>query len=293
MSNETRPKVAALLAGIATLVVLITARFLYGAIEQGFALQFGGVENYKIAKQLYTHPTVVEQQKNSLDAALKGVESGKAPTQDNTAQQPSSPNTDASGTLSADKLASVKDYPYVLGNKDAKISIIEYSDPECPYCVYHHQNGTIDSLVAQYNGNVNHITKVVEGVNHEGTEYKSVAALCAWQLGGAEAYYGMLDKIATNTVANLSQNQFVVSPVADVPTYAKELGLDEAKFASCVDKKETLSQYAANWSEFRSFTSQPGTPGNLILNNETGEWKLAMGALSASSLKEIIDSMIN
>lgn len=41
---------------------------------------------------------------------------------------------------------------------------------------------------------------------------------------------------------------------------AKGMGLDTTKLASCIDKGETKATYAANWAEFQTFTSSPGTP---------------------------------
>ena len=37
--------------------------------------------------------------------------------------------------LSQDELASIKKDAYIEGNKSAKITLIEYSDLECPFCI--------------------------------------------------------------------------------------------------------------------------------------------------------------
>ena len=170
MSNSSLPKITALLAAITTLVVLISARWINSAIQQGFALQFGGLENYKLAKQLYSSPKVIDQQKTSLQQALDSVKdsstnnaAGTTPNQqptDNTAT--AGLKVDATGTLSAEQLASVKKDAYIVGDKNATITIIEYTDPECPYCIVQHKNGTLKGMVSAYNGAVNTITKAVQ-----------------------------------------------------------------------------------------------------------------------------------
>ena len=171
MSNSSLPKITALLAAITTLVVLISARWINSAIQQGFALQFGGLENYKLAKQLYSSPKVIDQQKTSLQQALDSLKdqpANNAAGTPTTNQQPTD-NTatngakvDATGTLTPEQLASVKKDAYIVGDKNATITIIEYTDPECPYCIVQHKNGTLKGMVSAYNGSVNTITKVVQ-----------------------------------------------------------------------------------------------------------------------------------
>lgn len=290
MENSTLQKVSILLSAITTIVVLIATWSIRGAIVDTAALQFGGVENYKLARQLYTNETVVNQQKASLEEALQnvGASAGTTGTPTNN-QQPTTAqpaNSDGAGTLTPDQLTALRKDAYVVGNENAKITIVEYADPECPYCVMHHQNNTIGGLVEGSDGQINSIYKPVVGVSHAGTERKSLAILCAGQLGGAEGYEGMIKKIYENSTPQ------TMSPVADIATYAKDLGLDEAKLEACITNGDTKATYNANWSEFGSFTSQPGTPGNLIINNETGEWQLLLGAHPAASFKTIIDGML-
>lgn len=170
MSNSLLTKITALLAAITTLVVLISARWIHSAMQEGFALQFGGLQNYKLAKQLYSTPTVIEQQQKSLQQAIDSVKNQPADgtTTAPTDQQPTD-NTatngvkvDATGTLSAEQIASVTKDAYIVGNKDATITIIEYTDPECPYCVVQYQNGTLKGMVSTFNGSVSTITKPVQ-----------------------------------------------------------------------------------------------------------------------------------
>jgi protein-disulfide isomerase len=37
-----------------------------------------------------------------------------------------------------------------LGNQDAEISFVEYSDLECPFCKKLHESGTIEQILKQY-----------------------------------------------------------------------------------------------------------------------------------------------
>ena len=132
---------------------------------------------------------------------------------------------------------------------------------------------------------MNHTFKAVQGVNHPGTEYKSLAILCAKKLKGNEAFVGLYNEmLAKSTVST-------VMPVADVPAAAKALGVDTAALDTCIKNGDMKAEYAANWAEFQTFTNSPGTPGNIILNNETGEWKLIAGAYPVDAFKQAITAM--
>ncbi len=250
------------------------------AVENVEAMKVGGHENYEKLKQLYSSDGFKAAQAQQIDSALSQMAGQPAgDTQANTQQQQ---EQFPSGKITADQLVKMKEGAYVHGEKDAKFTIVEYSDPECPFCIRHYKDKTIENVMSKYDGDVNHIVKAVQGVNHPGTEYKSLALLCAGKLGGDKAYYAMYDKMVGGSTPE--------APVANsqVATFAKEAGLNAKNFASCLDTKELLSAYSANRQEALSFKSG-GTPGNLIINNEDGSYKLVSGAYPVDTFTQIID----
>lgn len=248
------------------------------AVENVEAMKVGGKENYEKLKQLYNSEGFKAAQSQQIDSALSQM-NGQPAGEDTQAgaQQEQFP----SGTINADQLAKMKEGTYVHGKKDAKFTIIEYTDPECPFCIRHYNDKTIENLMAKYD--VNHIVKAVQGVNHAGTEYKSLALLCAGKLGGEKAYYGMYDKIVGGSTPQ------TVVPNAQVATFAKDLGLNAKNFSTCLDTKELLSVYSANRQEALSYKSS-GTPGNLVINNEDGSYKLVSGAYPVDTFSQLLDT---
>jgi len=57
--------------------------------------------------------------------------------------------------LSLEKIQEVKAESYINGNKDAKITWLEYSDLECPYCAKLHNSGTPEELIEKYGDDLN------------------------------------------------------------------------------------------------------------------------------------------
>jgi protein-disulfide isomerase len=59
--------------------------------------------------------------------------------------------------LGKDKLEALKKDSYSDGDANAKISWIEYSDIQCPYCAKLHNSGVIEALAKRYGSNLNRI----------------------------------------------------------------------------------------------------------------------------------------
>ena len=116
-------------------------------------LKVGGSENMKLAVQLYRADSYKQQQRSTLEQILGSMNN---PT-DTTAQTDTAAATDAATPVVADasKFAAIEKDGYILGNKNARITIIEYSDLLCPFCKRHYNAQTIENLITKYPNDVN------------------------------------------------------------------------------------------------------------------------------------------
>lgn len=73
---------------------------------------------------------------------------------------------------------------------------------------------------------------------------------------------------------------------------AYTVGIKKADLESCITLGAVQSVYAANRAEFQQFTDKPGTPGNVVINNKTGEWKLVAGAYPKETFTQIINAWL-
>jgi predicted DsbA family dithiol-disulfide isomerase len=72
---------------------------------------------------------------------------------------------------------------------------------------------------------------------------------------------------------------------------AKEIGLDETEFQSCLKSGRYTERVQEDLAE-GSRIGITGTPGNILLNNETGEVSVLKGAVQAKVLKANISRML-
>jgi protein-disulfide isomerase len=82
------------------------------------------------------------------------------------------------------------------GDPDARYTVIEYSDLECPFCKKHHQNGTLKNLVAQFPEDVNHVFRHFPLNNiHPNVQLAGEAAECAGDLEGSDGFFTYIDEV--------------------------------------------------------------------------------------------------
>jgi len=80
---------------------------------------------------------------------------------------------------------------HILGNPDASVVVIEYSDLECPYCKRF--GGTMKEIVAESNGSVAWVYR--HWIVHQTALPKSAASECVAKLKGNEAFWQYIDLV--------------------------------------------------------------------------------------------------
>jgi protein-disulfide isomerase len=80
---------------------------------------------------------------------------------------------------------------HIIGNIDAPIVIVEYSDLECPYCKRF--NGVMKEIVAESNGNVAWVYR--HWIVHQGALAKAGASECVAKLKGNDAFWKYVDLV--------------------------------------------------------------------------------------------------
>jgi len=111
----------------------------------------------------------------------------------------------------------------VRGNKDAKVTIVEFSDFQCPYCA-RHATETFPQIDKTYiqTGKVRYIFRHFPLPFHEFAQKASEAAMCAGDQG---KFWEMHDKIFAD------QTKMAVE---DLQKYASGLGLKIGDFNACL-----------------------------------------------------------
>ena len=174
---------------------------------------------------------------------------------------------------------------HIYGNPAAEISLIEYSDFECPYCKSFHTR--VKPVVETYGGRVNWVYRHFPlNIHNPGAQKQAEASECANELGGNEAFWKYADAIYARTKSNGKG-----FPINKLVPLAKEIGLDETEFQNCLKSGRYTERVQEDLAE-GSRIGITGTPGNILLNNETGEVKYLKGAVPTKVLKANFSRML-
>jgi protein-disulfide isomerase len=172
-------------------------------------------------------------------------------------------NTDTTDTTAdqyPETTTSIDDDPILGDKKTAKVAIVEFSDYECPYCKQHFTE-THSQLVKDYidTGKAILVFRDFPLSFHDPmATNESNAANCVNEFGGSADYWKFHDVLFTNTTSNgtgLTMDQ--------VNGYAKDLGLDSAKFKDCVANLKYKDEIKADITD-GSTAGVDGTPGFIV-----------------------------
>jgi predicted DsbA family dithiol-disulfide isomerase len=83
--------------------------------------------------------------------------------------------------------------------------------------------------------------------------------------------------------------EFTDTSVVDI---AKKVGLDSAKFTSCYNDQATKDAVEASTKEGNSLFGINGTPGNVVLNRETGKYVVINGAYPFAKFDTEVANML-
>ena len=124
-----------------------------------------------------------------------------------------------------------------LGPSDAPITIVEFSDYQCPYCTRWHEE-TYQQLLDAYPGKIRFVYRNYPLSFHQNAMLSAQAALCA---GEQNQYWAYHDKLFTekNQVNNAAGTTL---EVASYVGFANDLSLDTAAFESCLTSEKYVQQ---------------------------------------------------
>jgi predicted DsbA family dithiol-disulfide isomerase len=154
------------------------------------------------------------------------------------------------------------------GKADAPVTIIEFSDYQCPFCSRAEE--TVKKVMEEYKGKVRLVYRDYPLPFHGQAQKASEAAQCAADQG---KYWEMHEKLFSN------QSALGVPQLKD---HAKGLGLDAGKFGRCLDSGEKAKLVESS-KKAGDEAGVNGTPAFFINGRPLS------GAVPFEKFKEIID----
>lgn len=180
---------------------------------------------------------------------------------------------------------SIQPDDHVLGERSARITLIEYSDYSCPYCRRFH--ATAHRIVEDYQGQVNWVYRHFPlSIHKPDAERAAVGAECAAELSGNTAFWTYGDRLFQR--ARAAGGDF---STGELVSLAAAVGLDRSRFKSCLDSGRTRAAVRADVSAGEQ-AGITGTPANFVQDNVTGAVIPMMGARPYEQFARVIDQLL-
>lgn len=173
----------------------------------------------------------------------------------------------------------------IFGNPNAAVSIIVYSDFECPYCKSYHD--TPKQVATAMAPGVNVVFRNFPLTFHDPVAtQEAVAAICAYEQGGNEAFWRYADGIMAKTGSNAK------GMPGDKPlqALAERDHLNLEAFDACLSSVKPGEKVAADLQDGQN-AGVNGTPATILRNSKTGRSVPLVGAIPPEDLKAAVRSL--
>lgn len=185
----------------------------------------------------------------------------------------------------ADNVPPVSADDHVRGDREARIALIEYSDFECPFCKNFHS--TAKQAVDEYDGEVVWVYRHFPLDFHANAQIESEASECTAELAGEGGFWEYADTIYERSKSN--GVSFTKEGLVDI---AVEQGINQGEFTACLDSGR-YTQAIKDEMAAGAAAGVSGTPGNILLDTQTGNTRLIPGAVPFEQLKQGIDELLS
>ncbi len=176
---------------------------------------------------------------------------------------------------------------HLLGHLGSPVTVIEYSDLECPFCKMFHL--TMQEAMSYYNGGeevqVSWVFRNFPLVSlHSKAPHEAEAAECAGELGGNTKFWAYVDKVFATTPSNDGLDP------ALLPTFAEQIGLNKKAFTDCLNSGKYTAKVQASYDEAIA-AGGTGTPFVTVIGPD-GKQTTLPGAVPLDQLKTVIDGYL-
>ena len=164
---------------------------------------------------------------------------------------------------------------HVRGNLSAQVTLVEFSDLQCPFCASFHPS--VQQALDEYGDNMRWVYKHFPLDNiHPQARPAAEASECVWEQNGNEGFWEFVDA--------MFENQSRLSNVF-YEEVAAEIGVNLLQFQTCVSERKYQDKVEQDYQQGLQ-AGVAGTPGSFVNGVPV------RGAVPYEQLKSIIDSQL-
>lgn len=175
----------------------------------------------------------------------------------------------------------------IVWNSWALISIIEFSDLECPFCIIQHIEWNNTKILEKFENNVNYIFKNFPLPTHKNAKIEAQAVKCIENLEWWDKYHKYIDSIFNNTKWGwewLKQEKLI--------NLTDDFIINKENFEQCLKNWDTKEQVEKEFKQWIMLWIN-SVPSTVVINNKTWKYTIISEAIKYEELENIVNNIIN
>ncbi|BFM18787.1 hypothetical protein R50073_49700 (plasmid) [Maricurvus nonylphenolicus] len=183
----------------------------------------------------------------------------------------------------SDALERTRTGKHIYGEEDARFTLVEFSDLECPFCKRFHS--VPKEVVDASSGRVNWEWKHLPLPSHNPVaSVEAQASECVAEIKGNRAFWVYIHQVFDETKGN-------GQGAGDLINLASNIGVDPEEFADCM-KEGRHSEKIAKDLQLATQMNVNSTPVTFVIDNHTGKQVMLRGMRKPESIATTIQRLL-
>lgn len=178
---------------------------------------------------------------------------------------------------------------HILGNPQAAVSVIVYTDLECPFCKQF--AGTPEQAIAKFNGDANYVFRHFPlDIHGENAKKGAHFAECVGRQAGSRGFFAFVHDWFRLTGSN---GRGLERGDAQVREIAQSAGVKDLPALETCANDPGIAQRVFDDVADGTRAGVNGTPGTVVRNNRTGVSVAITGTVPAQTIEETITRVLS
>ncbi len=180
-------------------------------------------------------------------------------------------------------LETINTSSHFLWAQEASVAWVEYSDLGCHFCQKLHSEWTIEEVMKRFPNELQKTTNHYISVWGQNSRTAAEIIECVGEVAGSKEFNEIFE-IAFESKKYTAD--FLIEE-------AGKLWVNTEALNNCIENPDIKTQVQDEMNIWNQVFGITGTPGNVIINVQTGEYQVIPGAFPAENFIQTIDSLLN
>lgn len=188
--------------------------------------------------------------------------------------------------LAPEFINELKNNTFIKWGTWSLVTIIEFSDLECPYCIDYHKKNISNQILEKYPNKINYIFKNFPLPAHKNAQKESEAALCIKNLSSWTKYLEFI-----NEIFNTTKGWWEWFDLNNLNLTVEKIWINKTDFEKCYNNWTYTKDVEVEFTQWLKLWIN-SVPSNIIINNKTWEYMLLPEVPEEADFEKVIEEFL-